>query len=224
MNHAKKMILVPHDTVTRIRDTVTPTPQTQMSSLDTEMRTIMREKYADDSEKWKKYNEVLQRYLFFANESRKPIKLEIVSAEKPNSAMRQQLITVMPKTYKDQAVKMFDYLSSEGSPITWDSTGAVSIHGNLIPQSNILDFISDLTRSRRSFEPLGVAKFVNALAQMNFPLDIIGNERRRRAILQARQSGSGHASRRRRMGRVKNSRGTQHLLLRHDLGKPWYAS
>ena len=201
MNHVKKMILVPHDSVARMHDTVAPTPQSQMSSLDTEMNYIMRKQYADDSEKWKKYNETLQRYLHFAKESRKPITFEIESktdekseGNQTNSAMRQQLMAAMPKTYKDHAVKIYDYLVRDGSPVTWDSTGQVSIQGNLIRQSNIIDLISDLTRSRKSFVPVGVDKFVDVLAQMNIPLDFIGNEHRRTAVLRAkqpRQTGSG---------------------------------
>ena len=102
----------------------------------------------------KKYNEVLQRYLYFANESRKPIKLEIVSKEKSdgnqsNTVMRQQLMAVIPKTFKDHAVKIYDYLSRDGSPVTWDSTGQVSVQGNLIPNTHLIDFISDLIRSRK---------------------------------------------------------------------------
>ena len=110
MNHVKKMILVPHDTVARMHDTTAPTPQTQMSSLDTEMSYILRKQYADDSEKWKKYNETLQRYLHFANENRKPLAIELkLDDEKTeethqNAVVRRQLFTVTLKTYRDQTL------------------------------------------------------------------------------------------------------------------------
>lgn len=107
----------------------------------------------------------------------------------PNSAVRQQLASVLPKTYKDQAVKIHDYLSVSGSPITWDANGVVSLKGTAIPRSNIIDLISDLTRYRKNFEPHGVTQFIQTLAQLNLPLDLIGNEKRRTAILQAKQSG-----------------------------------
>jgi len=194
MNHTKKMILVPHDSVARLHDTPTSSPQTQMSSLDTEMSYIMRKQYADDSEKWKKYNEVLQRYLFFANESRKPLEISLSVPEgkkQTESSLRQQVMSVVPKTYKAQALRIFDYLSQHGSTVTWDSTGAVTLNGAPVPHSNILELISDLTRFRRHFEPIGVTTFTQALAQMNIPLDLIGNDRRRAAILQAKQTGSG---------------------------------
>jgi hypothetical protein len=189
MKHVKKMILVPHDTVARLHDTPTATPQTQMSSLDTTMTQIMRQQYADDSEKWKKYNEALQRYLHFAGETRKPLTLELSTEQSSSSAVREQLYSVMPKKYKEQAVKIYDYLAN--SPLTWDTTGAVSVDGTLIPQSNIIDLISDLTRSRKHFIPHGSTQFIQALGRINIPLDLIGNEHHRTAILKAKQTGGG---------------------------------
>lgn len=198
MNHVKKMILVPHESVERMRDPLPSTPRTQMASLDTEMDYILRKEYADASEKWKKYNEVLQRYLFFANESRKPISMELKSVTdskeetKPDpNPMRKHLSDVIPKTLKDQAVKIFDYLSRDGTLVTWDTAGEVFIKGIRVPHSNIIDLISDLTRSRKNFNPQGVDSFMGALARMNIPLDLVGNQRRRAAIQHAKQTGRG---------------------------------
>ncbi|KAK3924584.1 ATP-dependent Clp protease adapter protein ClpS 2 [Frankliniella fusca] len=73
MNHVKKMILVPHESVARLHDPTPSTTETQLSALDNEMELIMRKKYADDSLKWKLYNEALQRYLHFNNERKKPV-------------------------------------------------------------------------------------------------------------------------------------------------------
>ena len=113
------MILVPHESVARLNDPTPSTSHTQMSALDTEMNYILRKQYADASEKWKKYNEALQRYLHFSKESHKPVSIEIASIldEKKdtvadsnlNSVIRQRLSSVLPKTYKDQAVKIHDY-------------------------------------------------------------------------------------------------------------------
>ena len=171
MNHVKKMILVPHESVARLNDPTPSTSHTQMSALDTEMNYILRKQYADDSEKWKKYNEALQRFLYFSKESHKPVSIEIqpVSDEKntadstADSVIRQRLASVLPRTYKDQAVKIHDYLAADGTPITWDSNGVISIKGTTIPHSNIIDLISDLTRNRKNFEPQGMSQFIQTL-------------------------------------------------------------
>ena len=189
------MILVPHESVARLNNPSPSTSHTQMNALDEEMGTILQNNsFTHDSEKWKKYNEVLQRYLYFANEARKPISLEIKSVSDhndPRVTLRQDLVSVIPKSYQEQAVKIHDYLSSDDSPLTWDTAGTVSIQGTPLPKSNIIDLISDLTRFRKHFEPEGVSKFIQTLAKMNIPLDLVGNEKRRTAILRARQSGAG---------------------------------
>ena len=102
MNHVKKLILVPQETVARMHETPTFTPQTQMNSLDTEMSHILSKKYADDSQKWKMYNETLQRYLHFAGETRKPLTIELDSKVDDSTrieAVREQLAAAVPKTY-----------------------------------------------------------------------------------------------------------------------------
>jgi hypothetical protein len=213
MKHAMKMVLVPHESVARLQEKPTaPTPQTQMNSLDTEMDLIMRKKYADDSEKWKQYNETLQRYLHFAGENRKPISIELGGLEDTvkkddnhKDILRDQLVAVMPKTYKDLGLKIYDYLSTDTSPVKWNSAGTVSINGAPLPSSNIIDLISDLTRSRKNFEPHGVDKFVQALARMNIPIDLVQNERRRTTIsrFKQRQTGRGILKK---IGRVKTAR------------------
>lgn len=194
------MVLVPHDSVARLHDPPTSSPQIKMSALDSEMSHILQKQYVDDSEKWKKYNETLQRYLHFVKEGQKPVSIEIASVPEkegvgneslPSSGVRHQVASVIPKTYKDQALKIFDYLSVVGSPITWDSQGVVSVKGAHVAHSNIVDLISDLTRHRKNFEPVGVTKFVEGLAELNIPLELVGNDKRRTAVLQAKQRGRG---------------------------------
>jgi hypothetical protein len=93
------------------------------------------------------------------------------------ATLRDQLVAVMPKTYKDLGLKIYNYLSSDTSPVKWDSAGTVSINSTRLPSSNVIDLISDLARSRKNFEPHGVEKFVQALARMNIPIDLVTNER-----------------------------------------------
>ena len=78
-----------------------------------------------------------------------------------------------------------------GSAVTWDTSGVLSLNGTAVAHSNIIDLISDLTRSRKNFQPQGVDKFISALARINFPLELIGNEHRRAAIQRSKQTGSG---------------------------------
>ncbi|KAK3933024.1 Putative uncharacterized transposon-derived protein [Frankliniella fusca] len=196
MNHVKKMILVPHESVARLNDPTPSTTVTQLNTLDREMEKIMRKKYADDSLKWKLYNEALQRYLHFNGEQTKPVEISISSVngeENETTSIREQLAEALPKTYKAAALRLYDYLSRADSKVTWDSSGVVSLNNQPVPHSNIIDLISDLTRSRKNFEPIGKENFVKALSLTNIPLELIPNEKRRNAIILARNQGGGGA-------------------------------
>ena len=113
-------------------------------------------------------------------------------SEDSGDLIRQQLEAALPKTYKAHALRIFDYLSQADSKVTWDSTGTVSINKQTVPNSNIIDLISDLTRTRKNFEPVGVLPFIKALSAINIPLELVSNSTRRKEIIEARnQSGSG---------------------------------
>ncbi|KAK3915975.1 Nuclear protein MDM1 [Frankliniella fusca] len=189
------MILVPHESVAKLHDPTPSTTETQLSALDNEMELIMRKKYADDSLKWKMYNEALQRYLHFNNERKKPVRISVEDFSLDDTGdtalIRQQLAAAMPKTYKAAALRLYDYLSTTGSRVTWDSSGLVSLEGTPVTNSNIIDLISDLTRSRKNFEPVGVSNFIKTLSTLNIPLELIPNEKRRVAIIQARNQDGG---------------------------------
>lgn len=188
MNHVKKLVLVPHESVARLHDSSPTSAQEKMGALDTEMKTILNKQYADDAEKWKVYSEALQRYLHFADDKRKPVSLELKTEEEKQNiptSWRAQIASLVPRTYKDAALRIFDYLGRDGSPLTVDTTGVVSINGTPLSHSNIVDLISDLTRSRKNVPPPpGSSSFVQALAGMNIPLELIGNEIRKNEIQQ----------------------------------------
>lgn len=178
---------MPQESMARLNDTPTLSPQSQMNSLDGEMQSILNKKYAEDSEKWKMYSDTLQRYLHFASETRKPLSIEIDSktdntALIRDEAVRAQLAASVPKTYKSHSLRIYDYLCQSHSTVTWDASGTLSINNTVVPQSNLVDSISDLTRSRKNFAPPGTDALCQALAQMNVPLELIGNTDRRQLI------------------------------------------
>ena len=67
--------------------------------------------------------------------------------------------------------------------ITWDKTGQVKIEGETIPNSNILDLVSDAMRSRKDFNPTGVKKFFQALSKLNVPKDLVINQERWKQVM-----------------------------------------
>lgn len=80
MEHARKMVLVPHDNVERLQNALAntelrgsilktvQTPGCAMTRLDAEMSNILNSSSCkSEREKWAQYRAVLQRYLYFRN-------------------------------------------------------------------------------------------------------------------------------------------------------------
>lgn len=76
MENTKKMILIEPEVIERLktRDTAY---EDSLSRLDKEMQNILKSK-KDDREKWSLYMQILQRYLHFAGEERRPLRLPVI--------------------------------------------------------------------------------------------------------------------------------------------------
>jgi len=166
---AEKMILIPQDAVQKIHG-----DQTNMKVLDKEMSAILNSKI-NDSDKWKKYNQILQRYLHFSGERRKPVELP-VSSDKTDF-LRESLMSTVPVKYKQKAMHCYELLKSLNH-VSWDQSGVVTIKGTRIPGSDIIELINDDLRYRKNSEPEGWRQFAKALADLNVSKKIIGNQER----------------------------------------------
>lgn len=73
VNHTERMVLVPENTLDRLQqrqEILTPFVTHTLRSLDSEMTDIVSRKQLDDEEKAKLYNQVLQRYLTYYDQSK----------------------------------------------------------------------------------------------------------------------------------------------------------
>lgn len=195
MQHAKKMILIPEDAVEKLqRATSIPvdqpatvqTPGNILSRLDAEMTEILRSATpANEHEKWKLYQQVLQRYQFFTNENRrntfskdtKTDEAEEDSTEEDERIANETIIASVPGKYKKQAEQLLQFLNSSSvrSAITWDKVGAVSINGERIKDANIIDLVNDAMRSRKTVKAIGRSQFGAELRRVGVPREYIGN-------------------------------------------------
>lgn len=76
MENTKKMILIEPEVIERLKSRDTA-HEDSLSRLDKEMQNILKSK-KDDREKWSLYMQILQRYLHFAGEERRPLRLPIM--------------------------------------------------------------------------------------------------------------------------------------------------
>lgn len=164
-----------------------------MDDLDQEMSRILKQRAAD-SEKWKMYEQALQRYLYFVNEQRKPASLilkesdtkgndtETESDTAHNTVLKKRLISLIPVKFKNAASALYDHLSTPEARayISWDKNGTTSVGGETY--TSIIDLISDAVRTRKQAKISRWHTFALVLKSLHTPLDIIGNHQYVRAL------------------------------------------
>lgn len=146
------------------------------------------------------------------NENRKPVSLAVTTmGMKQAEAMKQaedddgryydasdnlrtELLQVIPRTFQNRARLLYDRLASPQARavLEWDDIGRVSVRGQEIPNSNIVDYISDLTRHRKTCNPPGWETFAAALSDLPLPADLIGNDKYRELIQKQQGRGIAH--------------------------------
>jgi len=191
MEHCKKLVLVPHESVARLQEkTVGRTSTDVMNDLDKEMQRILKHK-AEDSEKWKLYEQALQKYLYFVNERKKPVTLFVPEAvvSKTDTTLKEKLLSITPPKFREPASFLFDHLSSPEAKklIRWDVNGKTSVDEQTLP--NIIDLITDVVRTRKTPQVDEWETFASVLKALDTPLTIIGNTTYVEAVKS--QSGSG---------------------------------
>ena len=184
MQHARKMVLVPEEQFVKNEQTSLPaveqfplqksvqTPGNNLARLDQEMSRILNLPVADE-EKWKNFSQVLARYLFnvqkpsIVHHPSKPAESEVLPVER--------IIASIPPTYKNKGQQFVDFLLQD-KRVTWDRKGSVSIDGKLVENSNIIDLVNDVMRSRRHFHAVGRDELAELLREAEIPREFVGNE------------------------------------------------
>ena len=137
MEHAKKMVLLPEESVRRVEQHLAPFPQefksvqtpgTASKRLDAEMSNVLNSDiYENDREKWNSFQQVLSRYLALKNiDSAKKRDAE----EKKDKKNKEEdvdeklqifnLLQNVPKTYNDKANKLIEFIEKMPN-VEWKS-------------------------------------------------------------------------------------------------------
>lgn len=175
------MILISPDVLLRLRheNANNAINESILSSLDRDMHRILRSNLSD-REKWTSYQQVLQRYLHFAQELKQPVILPVVQSVEKTQNVEENLnteyiLSSIPKTFRTKAQLLIDSIKHN---VTWDDKGVVYIDGHAIRGSNVIDLISDVIRPRKHSNPTGWEEFAKYLKGLNIPREYIGNDRR----------------------------------------------
>lgn len=178
MNHAKKMVLISPDVLRRLN---TPVKDNTLETIENDMNKILHAPELEDSTKWPKYQQLMQRCQFLQDQLRQPAEISII--EKPvttdnTTKFELEILRTLPKAFKTKGELLFRRLC-DNEVITWDRNGSVSINGTAIVGSNIVDLVCDVVRFKKSGSPVGWQEFTNALSEINVPQEFIGNHQRR---------------------------------------------
>ncbi|KAF4529510.1 hypothetical protein B566_EDAN014205 [Ephemera danica] len=82
----------------------------------------------------------------------------------------------MPRSKKSKAMNLY-FLLDIIKDVDWDEKGVITISGDRIAGSNIIDLFHDVLRNRKNnVPPIGMESFIDVLKKNNVPLEYIGNE------------------------------------------------
>lgn len=200
MEHAKRMVIISQDALekmhlhhqqaTKVKDTA--------SELDTEMFRLLNNKSLSDHDKWNQYQQVLQRFLHFSAEKRKPLHLHLSDASDESKTKTsthgslgvEEIIDTFSKTYKQDARNLLKVLEKRNDLFDWDSDGIVYVNGEKVPNSNVTDILHDVIRARKSIQPTGWHQFMHVLKQINMPHEFITNPFSREFLTRLKETDS----------------------------------
>jgi hypothetical protein len=92
----------------------------------------------------------------------------------------KNIVESVPKSYRAQARLLMKHLLDNAVPdrINWDEDGVVTINGNIVKDSNIVELINDAMRERKTVKPpSGRAQFARLLRSLNTRSSLLGNKR-----------------------------------------------
>lgn len=199
MENAKKMIIVSQEALQRVNQqqgNQTTRHNDTVSELDREMLRLLNDKTLSDTEKWNQYQQVLQRYLHFASQNRKPLNLPVLDLNESgqsisiNAISDESIVETFTKTYKQDVRNFLKAIENKTDLIKWDKSGSVYIRGTQVPNSNIIDLIHDVIRARKSTKPPGWEQLLHVLKEINIPNEFVTNPVSRQYLTQLKAGDS----------------------------------
>lgn len=86
-----------------------------------------------------------------------------------------RIVDNLPKSYEKKTRTLLNIIISNKPKIWWKTNGEVVINNRTIPDSNILDLVSDTVRSLKRPKPTGWEEFALLLKDIKVPTSCIGN-------------------------------------------------
>ena len=179
MEKSKKYVLVPEERLQHFAED-------HLSDLDKQLHAILIQKGLTDHEKSSLYLQTLQKFVKFplpviqpenpVEKESPPETISSIKAESPTEEtdIEKDVLSTVPRNNKKLAHDMLKFLRDHRDSVSWTPQKHVVVKGHVIPNSNIVNLINFVLRSRRK-GPRGHSLFVNMLKELNVPDDFIRN-------------------------------------------------
>ena len=181
------------------------TPETKnLVRLDNEMETILQDTSKPVDEKARQFSQHLQRYLTMYDKTKSPPSynaspvlehseneertLNVKENQNGVTKIEEEVLDSVPQSYKGRAQSLLKKLKSHPDQLSWNEKGELMTDGATVSGTNIVDLINDVLRPRKNFSPTGYDEFVQGLAKINTPEDLVRNDARRRLLLEYRNN------------------------------------
>ena len=200
MLNVRKMALVDPRLFKSLHENTTPPVDKILRDLDAEMTSILKSD-ADVSEKVPLYNQLLLRYnemtkmhaaiptpVVVMKSNNEPVvvmksnNVPVVVMKSNNEPVVKStepvnIVATLPKTLQKKGRQLLSHLSK----VEWNERGELIHEGVAIPGSNAVDLVHDLLRNRKTAtDPLGWHQFAKQMRSVNIPMELVGNEARRK--------------------------------------------
>ena len=143
-------------------------------TLDDDMKTVLDRRDLTDQEKFRQYNQILQRYLEYQYHLRTPSLSKVSQNVKEDG---EEIVRTVPPKYERKAAHILKRIQHAPN-MNWNERGEYIHNGEVIKGSNIVDLVNDVVRHRKALHPHGWQEFARALRQGNVPQDLIWNRKR----------------------------------------------
>ena len=179
---AEKLVLVDKDLLLKMlgklqTPNAPPTNPTlrEINHLDSELATTTLDTTMAEPLRVKKINNLIAKHNIqqehFESGPASPV---TQPAAQPEDAWAKKTLSLIPQKSQRITRSLLEHIKSSGR-LDWDEAGRLVKDGTRVQDSNILDLVHGVTRTRKIAPPPGSAEFVDMLHQINTPLELIPN-------------------------------------------------
>ena len=153
----------------------------EMNTIDSQMQGTLHDPKLSDLAKSQKINSLLTKHDNFTKQfqNQPPPLVAVENTQDPDQLQQDhwytKIVNSVPQTLQLKAKSLLDHIK-DSKNMQWDRDGRLVINGTTLSNTNMLDLIHGVTRQRKTQPtPTGAGEFLDALAKINTPNELVPN-------------------------------------------------